>query len=191
MALTIENRANAPRWNLDSVYPSFDSPEYKRDLALLKEKIAAFLGLLDKSLPAAGEELAPAIKTLIGAWEEAGDTAENLSAYGEAVYTTDTRSGRALAEINAVEEASLPLGKAAVLFRSRLAERREAVLELIGKDPDLLACRFFITESLEKAGFQMSAQEEDLANDLLRSGGDAWSRLHEAISSTAGAVLPG
>jgi pepF/M3 family oligoendopeptidase len=186
-----EKQLNAPRWNLDALYPSFDSPEYKRDLALLKEKLAAFLGLLEKLLPPGGEELAPAIKTLIGAWEEAGDISENLSAYAEAVYTTDTRSGRALAEINAIDEASLPLGKAVVLLRNRLAERREAVQDLAEKDPDLAACRFFIAESLEKARFQMSAGEEDLANDLLRSGGDAWSRLHEAISSTAGAALPG
>jgi oligoendopeptidase F len=190
MALNQENRAGAPRWNLDSIYPSFDSPEYKKDLALLKEKIAAFLALLEKALPSGGEELAPAIKALIGAWEEAGDIAENLSAYAEAVYTTDTRSSRALAEINAIDEAGLPLGKAAVLLRSRLAERREDILDLVEKDPDLAVRRFFIAESLEKAKFQMSAQEEDLANDLLRSGGDAWSRLHEAISSTAGAALP-
>jgi pepF/M3 family oligoendopeptidase len=190
MALNQENRIGAPRWNLDSVYPSFDSPEYKKDLALLKEKISAFLALLEKALPSGGEELAPAIKALIGAWEEAGDIAENLSAYAEAVYTTDTRSGRALAEINAIDEVSLPLGKAAVLFGKRLAENRESILALTEKDPDLAAYRFFITESLEKAKFRMSPQEEDLARDLLRSGGDAWSRLHEAISSTIGAALP-
>jgi pepF/M3 family oligoendopeptidase len=185
-----ENQSGAPRWNLDSIYPSFDSPEYKKDLALFGEKIAAFLELLEKPLPAGGDDLAPAVKALIGAWEEAGDTGENLSAYAEAVYTTDTRSGRALAEINAIDQAGLPLGKATVLFRNRLAERREALLDLTEKDPDLSARRFFIAESLEKARFQMGVQEEDLANDLLRSGGDAWSRLHEAISSTAGAALP-
>jgi pepF/M3 family oligoendopeptidase len=34
----------------------------------------------------------------------------------------------------------------------------------------------------------MAPDLEDLANDLSRSGGDAWSRLHEAVSSTAQAL---
>ncbi|GHV38618.1 oligoendopeptidase F [Spirochaetia bacterium] len=178
-----------PRWKLGTIYPSFDSAEYKRDLALLGERLAAFLVLLGKPLPADPAQLAPALKTLIAAWEEAGDLSENLSAYTEAVYTTDTRDSRALAEINAIDAANLPLGKAAVLFRSRLAEQGAPVLKLALENPEIMPYRFFITESLEKAAFQMSCEEEDLANDLLRSGGDAWSRLHEAVSSTATAVL--
>ncbi|GHV87502.1 oligoendopeptidase F [Spirochaetia bacterium] len=178
-----------PRWKLGTIYPSFDSPEYKRDLALLGERLAAFLALLEKPLPADAAGLAPALKTLIAAWDEAGNISENLSAYAEAIYTTDTRSSRALAEINAIDAASLPLGKAAVLFRSRLAERRGLVLKLAAENSGLKPYQFFLKESLEKAAFQMTSEEEDLANDLLRSGGDAWSRLHEAVSSTAAAVL--
>jgi pepF/M3 family oligoendopeptidase len=183
-----------PRWKLGTIYPAvgsgfFDSAEYKRDLALLKERLAAFLALLEKPLPADAAHLVPALKALIAAWEETGNISENLSAFAEAVYTTDTRDSRALAEINAIDAASLPLGKATVLFRSRLAEQRERVLKLAGENPEIMPYRFFIGESLEKAAFQMSSEEEDLANDLLRSGGDAWSRLHEAVSSTAASVL--
>ncbi|GHV13356.1 oligoendopeptidase F [Spirochaetia bacterium] len=178
-----------PRWQLGTIYPSFDSAEYKRDLALLKERLTAFLALLEISLPTDPARLAQAVRTLIAAWEEVGNISENLGNYAEAVYTTDTRDSRALAEINAIDAAALPMGKAAVLFRSRLAERRELVLTLAAENPDIKPYRFFIRESLEKAAFQMSSEEEDLANDLLRSGGDAWSRLHEAVSSTATAVL--
>jgi hypothetical protein len=102
-----------PRWDLSSIYPSFDAPEYKRDRELLGEKIAALLKALETPLP---EEIsAGALLSLIRLYEEAGDMGENLSAYAEAVYTTDTRDGRALAEINALETEALPLGKAAVL----------------------------------------------------------------------------
>jgi pepF/M3 family oligoendopeptidase len=183
-----------PRWDLSPIYPSFDSPEYKGDRELLGEKIAALLKALETPLPEAVS--AGALLSLIRLYEEAGGLGENLSAYAEAVYTTDTRNGRALAEINALEAEALPLGKAAVLFRSRLAERKEAVLALVesggnpaGKAGEALgAYGFFIRESLEKAAFQMTADLEDLANDLARSGGEAWRRLQEAISSTASAV---
>jgi pepF/M3 family oligoendopeptidase len=177
----------APRWDLSSVYPSFDSPEYRRDIALLGEKTAAFLRLLETPLPS-GPALAPELIRLLELYGEAGDLRENLAAYAEAVYTTDTRDNRALAEINAIEAAALPLGKAAVIFRNRLAEAKGPVTEALETAPVLGPYGFFLRESLEKAAYQMSPELEDLANDLARSGGDAWSRLQEALSSTVTAV---
>jgi pepF/M3 family oligoendopeptidase len=173
----------APRWDLSSIYSSFDSPGYRRDLALLKEKTAAFLGLLETPLPSG-----PALIRLLEVYAEAGDLKENLSAYAEAIYTTDTRDSRALSEINAIDAAALPLGKAAVIFRNRLAEARGPVTEALETEPLLRPYGFFLRESLEKAAYQMSGDLEDLANDLARSGGDAWARLQEAVSSTAAAV---
>ena len=178
---------SAPEWDLSSIYPSFDSPDYRRDLGLLGEKTAAFLGLLETPLPS-GSALAPALIRLIGVYGEAGDLRENLSAYAEAIYTADTRDSRALAEINVIEAAALPLGKAAVIFRNRLAEAKGPALEALETAPVLQPYGFFIRESLEKAAYQMDSDLEDLANDLARSGGDAWARLQEAVSSTVTAV---
>lgn len=177
-----------PRWDLGPIYTSFDSAEYRRDMELLSERSAALLALLDQPIPAERASAAMRIAALIALVEEAGDLDENLGAYAQAVYTTDTRDARALAEINALEERSLPLAKAAVLFRTRLAERRELVMELAASDDALLPYAFFLHESLKRAERQMSVDLEDLANDLSRAGGDAWSRLQEAISSTASAV---
>ncbi|MDR2101370.1 MAG: M3 family oligoendopeptidase [Treponema sp.] len=185
-----------PRWNLKAIYPSFDSEEYRRDLRLLRERIGLLLSLLEAPLfpaspgdgPGPKKAEAAALLKLIGLYGEAENTAENLEAYAEAVYTTDTRNSQALAAINTVEEAALPLKKAAVLFGNRLAENRERVLGLVKEDPDLAPYGFFLAESLEEAAFRMPAELEDLANDLSRSGGDAWSRLQEAISSGASAV---
>lgn len=177
-----------PRWDLGPIYASFDSAEYRRDMELLSERSSALLALLDQPIPAERASAAMRIAALIALVEEAGDLDENLGAYAQAVYTTDTRNARALAEINALEERSLPLAKAAVLFRTRLAERRELVMELAASDDALLPYAFFLRESLKRAERQMSVDLEDLANDLSRAGGDAWSRLQEAISSTASAV---
>jgi pepF/M3 family oligoendopeptidase len=179
-----------PEWDLSSIYYSFDSPEYRRDLKLLGEKTAAFLGLLETPLPS-GPALAPALIDLLGVYGEAGDLRENLSAYAEAIYTADTRDGRALAEINAIDAAALPLGKATAIFRNRLAEARGPVAEALETEAALQPYGFFLRESLEKAALQMSPDLEDLANDLARSGGDAWARLQEAISSTAAAAWDG
>ena len=111
---------------------------------------------------------AETLLALITAWEEAGSYAENLSAYAEAVYTTDTRNEQALAEINRIEALKLPLGKAAVEFRGALAREKERVLSLAGEDRRVEPYAFFLAEAIERAAFQMESGMEDLANDLCR-----------------------
>ncbi|MDR2097220.1 MAG: M3 family oligoendopeptidase, partial [Spirochaetaceae bacterium] len=177
---------NAPGWKLDSVYASFDCAEYKRDCELLKERIADFEALL-AALPQ--DVTAEHLVELIKGWEAAGDYAQNLASYAEAVYTTDTRNRRAQAEINNIEAIKLPLGKDTVIFRGALATRRERVLALARTDSRVKPYAFFLSEAIEKASYQMKSELEDLANDLCRSGGGAWARLHDALSSTAGAVM--
>jgi pepF/M3 family oligoendopeptidase len=172
---------------LASIYASFEAPEYRRDAALLAEKIQALLGLLERPLPAG--PLEAAILGLIEARDEASRLAGDMHAYAEAVYTADTRDARALAELNALEEAVIPLHRAEALLKGRLLERREAVLAAL--EGGLKPYRFYLLTMLEEARFQMSPEMEDLAADMSRSGGDAWGRLQGAVSSTAQALWDG
>jgi pepF/M3 family oligoendopeptidase len=181
---TQDTTETLPQWSLTAIYPSFDSPQYREDAAGLKEKLRLLLERLDSPLPAGVS--VPELLSVIRAYDEAGDVAENLRAYAEALYTADTRNGRALAEINALETAALPLGKAAVLLRIRLAEQKDRIRELL--EGELRPYRYVITRLLEGAAYQMTPDMEDLALDLSRSGGAAWGRLQEAISSTASGV---
>ncbi|MDR0721562.1 MAG: M3 family oligoendopeptidase [Treponema sp.] len=174
----MEKMEKNPRWKLTTIYPSFDAPEYIRDKALLPERIQTFLGRLGDPLSSEG------LLGLIHAYEAAAGLAENLKAYAEAIYTTDTRDEWALGEINILEATALPLEKGKVLFRNRLKEQQALVVQWIESEDALKPYGFFITESLEKAPFQMSPDMEDLANDLSRSGGNAWTRLHESLSSS-------
>ncbi|MFZ5368899.1 MAG: M3 family oligoendopeptidase [Spirochaetota bacterium] len=176
-----------PRWNLNSVYASFDAPEYIRDKELLAEHANKLLIQLEQPWPEDASQAARLILSWIHSYEDTADLAENLEAYASAVYTTDTRNSRALNEINSLEALSLPLGKASVILRSRLAEQAELVQNLAEKDENLVEYRFFLKDALTRAKYQMAPELEDLANDLARSGGDAWSRLQEAISSTVSA----
>ncbi len=177
-----------PRWNLASIYKDFDSPEYAADIELAGEGAQRLLAFLEPAFPESGQALAASVKKAVFLLEEASEITENLFSYAYAVYTTDTRAARPLAEINKLETLSLPLAKAVVLFRERLAERAEAIEGLIAKDGEVEGLAFFLRENVSGAAHQMPSDLEDLANDLGRSGGEAWSRLQEALSSTADAV---
>ncbi len=186
--------AGLPRWDLGPIYPSFDAGEYSRDCTLLEQLSASLLEELVLPFPSDAAQLAPRVLRALNLLEEAGDLSENLEAYANAVYTTDTGNARALAAINALEALSLPLAKAVVIFRERLAGQAESIRTLAASVvagnslPGLSGYGFFLLEQLELASKQMPSEMEDLANDLSRSGGDAWSRLHEAITSTATAL---
>lgn len=178
-----------PRWSLSPLYASFDAPEFARDRELLSELSSELLRELDSPFPQDAAAASVRIRRVLALLEEAGDLAENESAYAYAVYSTNTRDARALAAINAAEERSLPLERAAVLFRTRLAEIAHLVPALV-EEGTLAPYAFFFSEQIELASKQMSAELEDLAADLARTGADAWGRLHEAVSSTASAPWP-
>ncbi|MDR0389436.1 MAG: M3 family oligoendopeptidase [Spirochaetaceae bacterium] len=173
-----------PRWDLKSIYPSFDDASYIRDKELLSRETQRFIDLLGEPLPLDKEAALPLLRAMLDACEKTGDLAENLRAYAEAVYTCDTSDLQALNEINALETLVLPLNRALVLFRKHLAERESLIHSLLKEKAELGAQGFFIREAMQKAKYQMEEELEDLANDLCRSGGDAWSRLREAISSS-------
>jgi pepF/M3 family oligoendopeptidase len=183
-----EAAAGAPRWDLGTIYASFDAPERARDKAALTAAAARLGDLLATPFPTEPAALRARLSAALVAMNEAGDLSENLEAFASAAYTTDTRDSRALAEINALETLSLPLGKALVLFRQRVAAAGSAVTAAAAGDPELAAYAFYLGEAAERAAKQLPEDLEDLANDLSRSGGDAWSRLQEALSSTASAL---
>lgn len=112
----------------------------------------------------------------------ASDLFLDLYAYAYAVYSTNTTDERGVNEINTLEEIGLPLKKGTTIFRNALVEIDD-IQEVVSKTAALSDYVFFIEEELYFQKKQMLPEEEDLANDLSRSGGDAWSRLQEAVSS--------
>ncbi len=182
-----------PRWDLTSVYPGFDAPEY----AAAKEGLSHIAARLLKHYgapPPHGSPLRMFADWLAEALKleaEAGSRYETLASYAYARYSTATRDSRAVAEMNAIEELALPLKRAGVRFRNALAARRAEVEALAwGPEADarIAPFAFHVREELFWQSKQMAPELEDLAEDLMRSGGDAWARLQESISSNASAL---
>jgi len=182
-----------PRWDLSSVYPGLGSPGHAAAKARLSALSAEFLAHLG-AVPAAGAPRAAFADWLAEALrleEAAGSLAETLGSFAYASYSTATRDAQAMAELNAAAELSLPLKRASVLFREALAARRAEVETLCAgpeADPRIAPLAFHLREELFRRSKQMAPELEDLAEDLSRSGGDAWSRLQETVSANASVV---
>jgi len=185
----------APRWQLDSVYPGFDSAEFaraKEDLARLARETVAHA----EQGPASPGDLTSSDRAAFLAWlrraielrNEASGLAENLTSYCYAAYTVDTTNRRAMTELNAVETIAVPFARANALYLDALARSGDVAREAARTESWLSPYESLIDDELFWQTRQMPAAEEDLASDLARSGASAWGRLQEQMTSTAGAV---
>ncbi|MCX7023841.1 MAG: M3 family oligoendopeptidase [Spirochaetes bacterium] len=175
-----------PRWDLSPVFAGFDDPAYleaKADCTRLADGTLALIGR-----PADGAGFGPWLHGLLDLSERLHSVGQTLGAYTYARYSVDTRDRTAMTELNVVEELLLSLQKVEVAFRNALASRSDEVERLITADPAIGAFAFNLREEMLWAKKQMSPELEDLAADLQRSGGDAWGRLQEMISSTTSAI---
>jgi pepF/M3 family oligoendopeptidase len=186
---TMTGSENLPLWDLSPVFPGFDSGEYRKAKARAKVLASEAVHFYEESVPVApGEDPAAWLRRALALNDELGTLMETLSAYAYARFSTATRDQAALAELNAVEELLLPAKKADVLYRNALAARKGALEAALASDPALSPYAFHVREALFFQSRQMSPELEDLAEDLGRSGAEAWSRLQESVSSNAQAV---
>ncbi len=172
-----------PLWSLEPIFPGFDSVKYLDAKARLGSSVSALLAAIGDREARSGRP-SEWLSGCLELYNRSADLYEELSSYAYARYSTDTREIAAQREINQLEELGLPFKNAVVLFRNALAKIEPQLAELLKGSPALAECRFFLEEQLILQRRQLSPPEEALAADLSRAGGDAWTRLHEAVSST-------
>jgi oligoendopeptidase F len=170
-----------PRWSLEQIYPGPESAAFSADLDVLKETIAEAERILEKSAP---EDPVAWLRQVLPVYDRCTDLFENLESFAYASYSVDTGNTAAQQALSAVGVLSVPLSGMAVRFRSAVAALPGTVEELLAEAEDLSGYRFMLEETRLFQQRQLSPAEEGLAADLARSGADAWSRLHETVSST-------
>ena len=177
-----------PGWDLAAIYPSLgstSSPRPRPGSPPWPQELIAHLATAPAAIGAAkAEGLGDWLSKALELEDAAGSLYETLSAYAYATFSTATGDAAALAQLNAIEELGLPLQKTEVLFRNALAARRAEVEALLGaRDPRIAPFAFHIREELFWQSKQMAPELEELAADLSRSGGNAWGRLQETVTS--------
>ena len=189
MADTVSGAVVPPRWNLETVFPGFDSAKYrdtKDSLSSIATELDAKLSRLEETPPfQAPAEFLPPLRELLGLMNREKAVSETLVSYCYAVYSADTTDTRAMNELNAVEEALVPFSPLYTRFRSVLAANESAVRSLLANETELEPYRSMLEDQLFWASRQMTPGEESLAADLARSGASAWGHLQEQLTSTA------
>jgi len=182
-----------PHWNLDSIYPGLESPEFERGIAELKAHIDA----LDATMQAQGlrrgaaklrsvKAVAARVEAYLGAMNANAMAFETLKTYIFGFVSTDSFNTLARRRLSELELLGVQLETQQTRFTGWLGEALPApgALErLIETSAPSRAHAFFLKETLAQSRYLMSEVEEDLAAELLVTAGNAWEKLQNTVTS--------
>lgn len=175
--------AHGIRWNLQSVYSGFATSDFEQDREQLERELEALRAVVSDSAERDRDPRSWLLRS-IERLNRVLDLQENLEAYVYSSYSVETTNESILAELNRIEELSVPLKGIRATFRNNVGALESLLPGLLDGDEELSEYRFFLEEELFYSKHQMGPELEELSGELNLSGGEAWSRLQETLSST-------
>jgi oligoendopeptidase F len=177
-----------PRWDLSNVYPSLESKEFKAAVKDYKDQVASLEKFFDKKLRKAGpktpaKKLAPLAGEALDRINRIQTLSGTIVPFIYAYVSTDSRDQAAMRAMSEFEQASLPMDKNFVRFRSWLGRISPKIDKIAQKDKTAEAHAFMLKESAEQSRYQMSDEQEGLASELSLSGGNAFEKLQGTVTS--------
>jgi len=164
-------------WNLEKLYPSFDSKRFQDDLKELDsiiEKLNGFKGKFDQE----SETLENYLRTLIDYCDVEG----RLGTFSSLSKSTNTTDEAAVKYLNYL------MNREAETTEVRtMAEKWIAGLDIEGMAGESSFIRehlFYLNEIKERDQYTLDERTELLLSKLNQSGGGAWSNLQGLLTST-------
>lgn len=167
-------------WNLDTIYPGFDSPEYLEDVATVEA--------LTEKLNASCENWASStnpLETLESILKDFQELYEKLSTtvgYASLKFTTNTSDSEAIAHYEKGEQRVTEITKPDVKF-ARFVGGLTNLEELIEQSELLKEHRFFLSRLKERCEHMLSDEEEVLIAKMMTTGSSSWSMLQSKLTS--------
>ena len=177
-----------PRWNLDSIFPSIKSAEYKAALSDFESGMENLESLLESAsnfIKNASEnfDFPTWLKGFLEADEKVSALCGSLNAYAYIIYSVDTTNTDFLNNITQIDNLTLRYKQLDLSFKSVLLANSGRLEDFYKRFPEFDQYRYILNETLEETKHQMTPLEEKLAGELQQTGGDAWDRLHEQLIS--------
>ncbi len=173
------------RWNLDAIYPSFESPEFRSD-CIAVEAMAEELNRACASLAgSSGKELLAVVKLL----ERYQLVLRRAAAYCFLIQSVEAENSDAQAWIEKLMATDAESVPAVTLFRQYLGGLGEGLGTVIASEPALKEFEFFLLENQAAARYMLSADVEKALSLMEITGSQAWSNLQNTLTSTVTAEL--
>ena len=176
-------KTTPPRWDMITIFSSFDGDDYKNACAQCVKDIDV-MGTILKDIPNFGNdeiECEKWLKNFFAVYNACGSMMSSLASYTYCMYSTDTNDTEALNAISKLEEIEIEFSQVGLALRDILALNKELVEKTSKNSKELERYSYILHEEAFWAQKQMSPELEKLASDMQRTGGNAWGRLQEQI----------
>ncbi|WP_291576845.1 M3 family oligoendopeptidase [Clostridium sp. UBA4548] len=169
-------------WNLDKIYTSFDSEDFKNHMELIKEYIHAIKRLdihswaTDKSCVLKIEEF---LKTI----NEYKKIYSRLYSYGYLVFNADCENVKAMNSLDYLENMNSELTDIFIKFSWWLKDI-EDLNEITSASEYLSEHEFYLKELMVKSKYLLNDKEETIISRMKNTGSKAWERLYMELIAT-------
>lgn len=167
------------KWDLGILYDSFDSDEYRSDLASLDDSRGELSKLAEGAAALADEEL---LKAYVALSEELSSLTRKLYIYASLRYSADTADAEAASVMGRLMD---KLGRTAAsdtVLNQRIAAIGD--LDAAIDRAELGEYRYFLNNIKRDSKYLLSDREEALFAKLNISGASSWENLQSTLTST-------
>ena len=169
------------RWNLDALYPGFDSAEFKTDFDLFESRLKAFSAWTDTGLTGA-ENAAAKLEQYISKLIEIRKLMSRLSAFSHLTASVDSRSNQAKQAMDRLRSRSGEVTQLEVRLVQYLKDLAD-LDEVIAESDLLREHAFFLKENKRMADHLLSEKEEIIISKLRNTGSHAFSQLQGDLTA--------
>ena len=179
----MKNENSIPCWNLDSLYSSLNSDEYKKDQNSLNQIFTDMQNSLNCGNELNSSDFCRWLNDFIDLLNRETALLKTLNAYAYCIYSTDTTNQDFMNNLNLMEDYESRHKQIFMQFSELLSSRQNLLEDFYSAFPGKKEYAFILNEIIEENAHQMSRTEEELASKMAHTGGNAWSLLQEQLIS--------
>jgi len=179
-------QAALPHWDMTTIFPAVDSPEFADAISKLVSQIEALeqqvgnLGTGNQD-SAIDDPTVSRFESIIGALNEATELAYLNEAFVYGFISTNSRDTAAQARESELRRMFSRMSKIETRLTAWVGSLDAEAL--IAQSPVAAEHAYLVRQAAIAARHLMAQPEEDLAAELTLSGGSAWGKLHDDVTS--------
>jgi len=185
-----KNVSGLPHWDLSNVYSGLDGQDFKDAVKDVERRLDALEKFISdggvKRLDAVPANLGPTADTMAGLIDEMNETLtlmRTVGAYISSFVTTDSYDKQAAKEQSSFQQVSVRFHNMFVLFEAWVGSLEPVIDQLCDLNATLKEHRQFLIDTAEESRYRMTPEMEELASELLLSGGGIMDRLQGTVTS--------
>jgi pepF/M3 family oligoendopeptidase len=169
-------------WNLDALYPSFDSDAFQQALQTIEEGVDNAVLFAQKELMST-EDAHRKLTEYLVASESMRSIVHRAMAYCSLTMSTDTMNEDAARYLNKLQGILAKLALPSTLFAKWLPQV-DHLDDIIQNDDNLLELEFYLKRIVEGSKYVLSDKEEMIISKMTQTSSTAWGRLQGELTST-------